>query len=108
MDQSLHPDFVLSTEHHARAAFARELEELKLQKPLDRAKRRGGYMLSSAGIPIDAEGEPIPESDWTPDDRERLTGRKTEQLVKPTGADRVTGSNSQARRKPTAPAVEPE
>jgi hypothetical protein len=93
-----------------RQYVARQIEE-RAKAPLN-VTRKGGYFLSSAGIPTDCEGLTIPEAEWTTADLERLKGAPIPEagtVPAPVrhGADVVEGSGSEhraARKGKPAPA----
>lgn len=91
-----------------RLALAEEVEE-RNKNPLT-VTRPGGYFHSSTGFPIDCEGKVLPESEWKPEDLERIQGAGAEvpaagelAATKKEGADRVEGSGSEQKGTKTRP-----
>jgi hypothetical protein len=59
-------DYPLSDEQRRAIAMVEAEAYIKLHRP-NESKRPGGYFLSSNGIPVDANGNIIPEAEWRPE-----------------------------------------
>jgi hypothetical protein len=93
---------VISKEEFAHRQAVELAEQIAAQvgHPMDRASRPGGYTISSSGIPIDFWGKPIPEEEWTPEDKKRLKGIDllAVPIVHPGGAEVVTTIATELKR----------